>query len=166
MERELLLLGLLRQNEMHGYQLAELLAGPLETCTDLKRSTAYFLLDKMDKAGWVTFEEEQEGNRPTRRVYRLTEAGEQTFQRLLRENLSAYEPARFVSDTGLAFLDALSQDEALALLSERAERLQEQLSAARQVPEHPGKLQWLVEHRVKHLEQELAWLQEVIQRLE
>ena len=47
MERELLLLGVLRQGEMHGYQLHDFIERSLAFCTDLKKPTAYFLLDKM-----------------------------------------------------------------------------------------------------------------------
>ena len=111
MERELLLLGLLRGHEMHGYQLMEFIDTQMASCVDLKKPTAYFLLDKMTAAGWIHFEQNQEGNRPPRRVYGITTEGEKAFQRLLRENLAAYEPARFISDIGLAFVDALPAEE-------------------------------------------------------
>ena len=72
MERKLLLLGLLRQQEMHGYQLYEFVDRYLSTCTDMKKSTAYFLLNKMGQDDWIAEEVSQEGSRPPRRVYRLT----------------------------------------------------------------------------------------------
>ena len=116
MDRELLILGILRHQKMHGYQLAEFIDNNLAACTDLKKATAYFLLDKMFAAGWVAYEEDQEGKRPPRRVYQITPDGEAGFQRLLRENLATYKPAYFASDIGLGFLDALQPEEALILL--------------------------------------------------
>lgn len=165
MDRELLLLGLLRQQEMHGYQLHEFIERDLPFCTDLKKPTAYLLLDKMATAGWIAQRESQAGNRPPRRVFHITQQGEAEFQRLLRENLARYEPARFAGDIGLAFVEALPRDEALALLAERRGALQAELSAARAAPSHRGGSQLVVEHRVRHLQAELEWLDAVMARL-
>src|SRR5512136_568074 len=114
--RELLLLGLLRRQEMHGYQLNEFINQDLASCSDLKKPTAYFLLNKMAERGWITQQQEQEGNRPPRHVYQLTERGEAEFQRLLRHNLATYTPIHFPGDAGLPFLDAIPPQETLALL--------------------------------------------------
>ncbi|CAN5571614.1 PadR family transcriptional regulator [soil metagenome] len=165
MERELLLLGLLRQMDMHGYRLAEFIERDLTTCTDLKKSTAYFLLDKMVKQGWITQHQAQEGNRPPRRVYRIMPEGEEQFQQLLRENLTNHAPAKFIGDIGLSFVDVLGRDEASTLLHQRRIALEADLAAARAVPKHDGAWQLLIEHRVVHLEAELRWLDEVIGRL-
>lgn len=164
MERELLLLGLLRQSQMHGYQLHEFIERDLATCTDLKKPTAYFLLDKMTRQGWVSQTEAREGNRPPRRVYQVTAEGEQVFQRLLRENLGGYSMTRFAGDVGLAFADALQPTEALELLHQRRAALADDLVAARAVPRHGGSLQFVIEHRIAHLEAELRWLDDVIAR--
>ncbi|MBZ0278832.1 MAG: PadR family transcriptional regulator [Anaerolineae bacterium] len=164
MERELLLLGLLRQNEMHGYELHEFINRDLSSCTDLKKPTAYYLLEKMAASGWITQTEVQEGSRPPRRVYQLTVEGETAFQRLLRENLGIYHQARFAGDAGLAFLDALPPAEARALLLRRRELLEQELITARETPTHRGSLQLVVEHQVRHLTAELDWLDDVLSR--
>jgi DNA-binding PadR family transcriptional regulator len=164
-ERELLLLGLLRGHEMHGYQLMEFIDTQMASCVDLKKPTAYFLLDKMTAAGWIRFEQSQEGNRPPRRVYGITTDGEAAFQRLLRENLAAYEPARFISDIGLAFVDALPAEEALVLLQHRQQIVEAQLTSAQAVPEHKGGAQLIIEHQRHHLVSELDWLKIVIKRV-
>ncbi len=161
MERELLLLGLLRQADMHGYQLMEFIERDLSTCTDLKKATAYALLEKMAGLGWIGEQEVREGKRPPRRVYSITPEGEAQFQHLLRANLSAYEPAKFGEDIGLAFADVLPPAEARALLDQRRARLVDELAAARAVPEHSGTFQFVVQHRLAHLECELHWLDQV-----
>jgi DNA-binding PadR family transcriptional regulator len=165
MDRELLLLGLLRQVNMHGYQLMEFIERDLSTCTDLKKPTAYALLDKMAQQGWISEQEVREGKRPPRRVYSITPTGEAQFQQLLRANLRAYEPAKFAEDIGLAFADALDPAEVRALLDERRAILLGELEAARAVPEHHGTLQFVVQHRLAHLECELQWLDQVRARL-
>lgn len=165
MERELLLLGVLRRQGMHGYQAHDFIDQYLASCTDLKKPTAYFLLDKMAKVGWITAERVQDGHRPPRRVYRLTPEGEAAYQRLLRDNLAAYTPAHFVSDIGLAFLEDVPAADVYPLLLNRREALAAELAASLAAPAHPGSLQWLVEHRQRHLQAELEWLDIILARL-
>ena len=165
MEKELLLLGLLRKQDMHGYQLAEFIEHTLSQCTDLKKATAYFLLDKMATSGWVTYEETREGKRPLRRVYHLTSEGEAAFQRLLRENLATYQTITFNGDTGLAFLEVLSPAETRLLLEQRRQEIEKQHAALKAVPIHTGSLQWIIEHQQRHLSAEMEWVDELISRL-
>jgi DNA-binding PadR family transcriptional regulator len=165
MERELLLLGLLRQGEMHGYQLHDFIETNLAFCTDLKKATAYVVLDKMQAAGWVTVKEARDGNRPQKRVYSLTKLGEEAFQRLLRENLSDFVAAKTGSDVGLAFVDALPRSEVARLLSRRREALAVQLAEIEGVPSHAGSPQLLIDHQVHYLRSELNWLDQNIERV-
>lgn len=67
MNRRLILLGVLRQQEMHGYQLLEFINNTLTTCTDIKKPTAYYLLKKMHEEGLISQETVQAGNRPDRK---------------------------------------------------------------------------------------------------
>jgi hypothetical protein len=114
----------------------------------------------------VTFREEQEGNRPPRRVYAITPQGEVAFQRLLRENLANYQPSDFTCHIGLAFLDELSAEEALPLLHRRHAGMEELLESTRAHGEHPGSLQLMLEHQVHLLVAELVWLESIIARLQ
>lgn len=166
MDRKLLLLGLLRMQEMHGYQLNDFIDAFLSVCVDVKKPTAYYLLNKMNGDGWISVEEQQEGNRPVRRIYSLTPEGEQAFQKLLRENLGSYAPAQFNSDIGLAFMEALSSQERDTLLAQRRANLAQKLAEVETIPAHPGNFQLMIEHQVRHLRAELAWLDELISRLQ
>ena len=165
MEKKLLLLGLLRNQEMHGYQLNEFIENSLPTCIEIKKPTAYYILNKMLADKWVTYTEYQEGNRPPRRVYAITPTGEAAFQKLLRKVLSSYQPAKFDDDIGFAFLDNLSTQEAVVLLSKRRANLVTHLQVTQAIPLHPGSFQLMVEHQLLHLNTELNWLNEVIANL-
>jgi DNA-binding PadR family transcriptional regulator len=165
MERELLLLGLLRQQDMHGYQLTEFIDRALSFCSDIKKPTAYALLDKMAHAGWITETERREGNRPPRKVYSITPQGEKEFQKLLRENLASQLPSHFSGDIGIAFMDALNAGECVALLKQRREKLAEASRIATTAPQHQGSMQLVVKHQALHLAAELNWLDEVIEHL-
>ena len=166
MERELLLLGLLRSQDMHGYQLHEAIDSHLGMGVQLTKPTAYRLLSNMAEQGWVTYRAEQEGNRPPRRVYTITAQGEAAFQQLLRENLATYQPAEFTCQIGLAFLDELSTEEALALLYSRRTGMADILESTREHGEHPGSLQLMLDHQVHLLAAELDWLDTVIARIQ
>ncbi len=166
MERQLLLLGLLRQQDMHGYQLYEFIEQDLSACTDLKKSTAYYLLNKMAANGWITEEQVQDGNRPPRRVYSLTPAGEAAFQRILRANMSEFYPAYFPGDIGLAFVDDIPVEEAINLLQERRKKLVKALRQVQAAPVHQGSLQWTINHQLHHLQAEVAWLDEMLLNLQ
>ncbi len=160
-----MLLGLLRQHKMHGYELHGFIENAMYVCVDLKKATAYFLLDKMAAAGWIEVNEHREGNRPLRKVYQLTDAGEAKFQELLRENLSQFSEMKAAGDVGLAFLDTLSPAEAQHFLQLRRAALQEQIAITDQAPPHAGSLQLVLDHRRHTLQSELVWLDGMIATL-
>jgi DNA-binding PadR family transcriptional regulator len=165
-ERELLLLGLLRAHAMYGYQLNEMIDNHLGVSVKLTKPTAYRLLDEMESSGWVTSREEREGNRPPRFIYTITPAGEETFQRLLRESLADYKTSASRSDISIAFIDVLPRAEALSLLGKRRALIADLANRYRPEDGHHGSFGLVVEHRLRLLATELDWLDEVIQRVE
>lgn len=160
--RELLLLGFLRRQNMHGYQLNKFLLGELATCIDIKKPTAYYLLKRMAKQGWIAETIEQDGNRPPRRVYNITPQGETAFQTLLRTALSIYIPIYFEEDFALAFLDELPPQEVRSLLEQRRDALLQAHATLQKTPPHSGSVQWLIEHQRRHLQTELDLLNEIL----
>ena len=162
MERELLLLGLLRNAEMHGYQLNAFIDSHLDLMVHLKRPTAYRLLDKMADRGWITYHEEREGNRPPRRVFAITPEGEKAFQRLLRTSLTRFEPLISPGNIGLLFLQTLPPAEAVALLQARRAQVEDTLEQVQAQKAHHESASLLLLHQIRHLQAELEWLDEVI----
>lgn len=165
MERELILLGLLKREEMHGYQLHEFIDNTMQTCVDIKKPTAYYLLDKMTQQGFISRTDEKAGNRPTRHVYRLTPLGEKRFQTLLRKNLGNYRQNRYPNNTGILFLEELPTDEAIKLLTKRYSVIQSKLEEAKAAPPHSGSMQFVIDHQITMLDAELSWLGSVIDHL-
>ena len=74
-QRSLILLGLLMGQSQHGYQINEFIERNLSTVTDMKKPTAYATLDKLSQNGYIDIQLEQEGNRPTRKVYSINDSG-------------------------------------------------------------------------------------------
>ncbi len=164
MYRRLLLLGLLAQGEMHGYRLHEFLERWLAVCSDLKRPTAYFLLDKLAQEGYVSVSIAREGNYPERKVYSITPAGRDYFLTLLRENLATAERVYYPGDVGLAFLHDLPAAERLELLQVRRAGLAAALAQLESVPHREGALGLIIERNVALLRADLAWLDSALAR--
>ncbi len=165
MRRELLILGLLRQENMHGYRLAEWITHNLGQSADLKRPTAYFLLEKMTDLGWVSFADHQQGHRPMKRVYSITPQGETEFFRLLRIALATL-PKGFEVDVAVTFLMALSVDEAVTLLSERGRQIADRMAQLSQAQGHAAPAAWVIEQQLRHLKTEQLWTEELIGRVQ
>lgn len=162
MERKLLLLGLLRSQEMHGYQINELIDAHLGTTIQVKKPTVYKLLGGMVADGWINYREEQEGNYPTRRVYTITPKGEEVFQQLLRQNLAEYKPVSYLGNVGIIYLDALPGEEAAALLRQRRGKVESFAKILRADKQHQGGFQLMLSYHLGQLNAELEWLDEVI----
>jgi DNA-binding PadR family transcriptional regulator len=165
MEKKLLILGVLRNQEMHGYQLSEHLDHKVGMAIALKKSNAYKLLNKMEEEGWVTHHEEREGSRPPRRVYAITPEGEAAFQRMLRESLAAYPSPEFPSVLVLNYLDALPADDVVALLGKRREKIEMRLSEIDAIPVKVRSMQLGIAYLHRFYSAELEWLDEVTGRL-
>jgi DNA-binding PadR family transcriptional regulator len=164
MYRRLLLLGLLHQKEMHGYRLNEFIDRMLGICSDLKRSTAYFLLGKLSQEGYVTESTVREGNYPERKVYSMTPSGEEYFLSLLRENLGGYQRALYSDDMGLAFLHELPEGERRPLLEARRARMAAELAELERIPPHGGTIDLIIDRNKTLLRAEIEWLDRSMDR--
>lgn len=166
MERKLLLLGVLRQHDMYGYQINELIDAHLGSSFDLTKPTAYRLLHNMAEQGWISYREEKVGKRPTRRIYAITEIGEEKFQEMLKSCLGQYEPAEITSTICMAFLDTLPLEEVLPLLERRRATIEELIVSMKSDQSHHGAFQFTIDHQIRHFETDLEWISELITRLE
>ncbi len=165
MDRLLLLLGLLRGQEMHGYQLNEFIDEQMAFCVDLKRSTAYYLLDKLCRDGYVTQEIGREGNRPERRVYRITPAGEEYFYTLLRQNLASYHAPTYAEDIGIIFQQQLPVAEVRQHLHQRRSTVLARQQELHQLRTRlPASHLAIIDHHLLHLDAELRWIDGLLDR--
>lgn len=165
MERKLLLLGLLRQNKMYGYQINEMIEAHIGNSIRLTKPTTYRILHSMAEDGWVAFREEKEGNRPPRRVYEITPEGEMQFQEYLKQCLGEYQPTENISAISLAFIDTLPPNETIPLLEKRQAAIEYTLQSRFESEATQSNYEIIVENQILHLSAELEWLKDVIGRL-
>ena len=165
MEKKLLLLGILRGHDMHGYQMNEILMQDEAIGMTLKKANAYKLLNQMAKDSWVSYREEREGNRPPRRVYAITPVGEAAFQHLLRESLRAYAAPQMPSVIAYNYLGEMPAEEAVTLLQERRQAINERFNQLDDAPQEMVESHLGMAYLHRFYIAELKWLDEIIEKL-
>lgn len=162
MIRQLLLLGVLMNGKMHGYRLNEYVKHAMSFYTDLKKSTAYYILEQLEKDGHVSHETEREGKRPERRIYEISEQGKTYFFKLLRNCLGDYTQTSRGDDIGVAFIDRLPPLEVKELLKKKRQEIEGQLEHFREIKDHGGSLQYVIDHNIAHLKVDLSWVDGIL----
>ena len=178
MSAKMIILGLLQEGPMYGYEIKQRIKHEaMAEWAGVSYGAIYSALNKLARDGFVEkVGTEQVGKRPSRDVYQVTESGREEFLRLLREVLSTAEYQVTPIDVGIRFMGALPQAEAQALLRQHKETLEEMLAyhfeeraqIAAQYEHTPfvEGICVLFDHGIAHLEAEIGWLGQVLDKLE
>jgi DNA-binding PadR family transcriptional regulator len=170
----MVILGLLREQPLHGYELKHIIEEHMGDWTSIAFGSIYFALGKLSEEGFVEVASvEQEGNRPSRSVYQITDAGREAFMRLLREGWQQVERQYFDFDVCLFFMRYLPSNEVRTYLQRRRAILEEVLShieshRAEQLsqPEVPALAGAIFDHTLVHTEAELRWVTDLLAKME
>ena len=170
----LVILGLLRERPLYGYEIKQIIEENMSDWTSIAFGSIYFALDKLAEEKFVEkVEVEPAGRRPSRSVYQITSSGRQEFLRLLREGWQQFEREYFPLDVCLFFLDSLPQGEVIAYLQSRKSALQDALGyvnghRAEQLAhsEVPPLAAEIFDHTIFHTQAELDWVSGLLQKLE
>lgn len=119
----LLVLGIVRgYGRTHGYRVgSDLLSWGAEEWATVKWGSIYHALRALTQAGFLLDHNDIAG----RTDYELTECGEAEFMRLLRAALRTPQPRPDLLGAALAMLPALPRDDAVRLLRERLDALEQ-----------------------------------------
>lgn len=199
---ELAILGLLKESELHGYELKKRLSETLGPFSSVSFGSLYPALARLESAGAVKAVEAndvvppaggarlgpmtgslsgelaafrarratREGQRMPRagrgkKVYAITERGEQLFEELLAADGSPEDERAF--NLRLAFASYLGADQRLGMLERRRAQLIERLAQAR-VAVRSGRARLdayshsLMEHSTENAERDISWLDRLI----
>ncbi len=158
---------------MHGHQIRrEAQLNRTESWSNVKPGSLYGALQRMETEGAIAIvRNEQEGNRPERTVYQITDKGRAEMiayrDAILRDARLRPEPV----DLAIQFLrDELTEEEARMELVIRRRSIQDQLkfweSARENAEPYINDMERMVyAHSIRRLELELAWHDELIERL-
>lgn len=77
MSTRLVILGLLRDQHLHGYEIKQIIEEHMGDWTSIAFGSIYFALGKLSEEGLIEkVATEKEGNRPSRSIYQITEGGQ------------------------------------------------------------------------------------------
>ena len=188
---ELAVLGLLKDQPLHGYELKKRLGETLGFLWGVSYGSLYPALRRLERAGAIasvaappvavptptgsltgdlaaarlrTMAGRLSGSgRRTRKAYQITPAGEALFAELLLDD-DAHGDDEKAFAVKLAFCRHLAPDERLTLLSRRRRALAERLERQRhsRAARDDRYTRSLVEHRTKSTERDLEWVDELI----
>ena len=170
-KNDLLVLGLLLDRPMHGYEINQYVeAEGVTTWFNISTPAIYYSLNKLRRQGLI-FEMRSQGGGAKKSVYHPTEKGREQFFTGMEETLSSEEPVRFEYDLGIFLLNKLPHDRALALLEKRMDFLQrrrarvdETLERDRATGGQPLQIA-ILEHAAACARMEVQWLSGIIQHL-
>jgi DNA-binding PadR family transcriptional regulator len=160
------LLGLLLDGPSHGYDLARTF-GPatvVGNVVHLGASHLYALLTRLERDGLIAGERREQGIRPPRRVYRLTEAGRAAFWRWLDEPVARPRDVLLDFPLKLYLAQRLAPERALTLVAHQRALFVAYLADLEQEPQPEGPavdrtfLCLLREARIDRTRSTLAWL--------
>ncbi len=173
MSTRVVILGLLRERPLHGYEIKRLIEDHMSDWTSIAFGSIYFALDKLSDEGLIEkVSVEQHGNRPSRSIFRITGKGREEFLRLLRETWNEVERSYFGLDIGLFFISALPADEVreavrgrIAAIEAARARLAAHEKAQLGDNSIPPVAKAIFSHTLTHLEAELSWTKELLDKM-
>jgi DNA-binding PadR family transcriptional regulator len=166
---DLLLLGLLLDRPMHGYELyQQLKAEGIDDWFNISMAGVYYSLGKLRDQGWVV-ESQQRSQRSARKsIYHLREEGRDAFFAAMEAHARDEEREYLNYDLVIYLLNKVPLGRAIALLDERQAFLAREMDAVeaamaeeRGANGSPLTLA-VLDHRRRYLEMEQAWLADVI----
>ncbi len=170
----LAVLACLYEKPMHPYEMATTLRnrGKHESIK-LNYGSLYSVVESLQRHEWIVPQEtEREGRRPERTVYALTDTGREQYFDWLSELIAVPVKEYTQFEAGLSFMPSVSRDEALELLRNRAELLQEELDQAKYYGDAisdvavPRLFLIETEYWLAMREAELNWVKSLIESIE
>jgi DNA-binding PadR family transcriptional regulator len=174
MSTRLVILGLLRERPLYGYEIKSIIEDHMGDWTNIAFGSIYFALGKLSDEGFIEkVATEQAGNRPSRSIYQITTKGQDEFMRLLRGLWMGFNHQFLPFDIGLFFMNALPRDEIIGYLQNRLTQLEMTLL---HLDEHqseeiikdqvPALAQAIFDHTRVHIQAELGWTRDVLVKVE
>ena len=122
-KNELVVLGLLNEMPMHGYQLYhEIEKRNMESWAQVNLASVYNTLDRLRRAKMVEAKKEKPGKMPEREVFHITRKGRQKLSSLVEEAITDDRMPENNFCVGVAFLFGLSKKKALECLETKKKR--------------------------------------------
>lgn len=169
LEQELVILGLLKDNSRHGYEIKKQITDFLTYFAGLEFESIYYSLSSLEKKGMVKKTVTASKNRPDKYVYSLTDKGKERFSALLDRSFLHIERPYFGIDISLFFLPYLKPESAYRKLKARIRILKKiEASLSGIYPtfrnQKPSHLLAILEHNLALIKAEIDFISSFIER--
>jgi DNA-binding PadR family transcriptional regulator len=170
---DLLLLGLLLDRPMHGYELyQQIQAEGIGDWFSISAAGVYYSLRKLRDQGLVVESRQRKGGSTRKSIYRLTEKGRAGFFATMETELASRDRACLDYDLVVYLLNRLPLQRAIprleerqSFLAEQAEAVQATMSAEQEKGGSPLRLA-ILEHKLRYLAMEQEWLADVLSNIQ
>jgi DNA-binding PadR family transcriptional regulator len=170
-KNELVVLGLLNQQPMHGYQLFhEIEKSNMETWAQVNLASIYNTLDRLKRAKMVEAKKEKPGKMPEREVFHITSKGKHKLSSLVEKAITDNRMPENNFCVGVAFLFGLPKKRALECLEEKKKnlkRVEEHLESLRKDFYRQLPLNWrfLLRYGIDHLRLDMKKIEDLKGRI-
>jgi DNA-binding PadR family transcriptional regulator len=176
MSLEHAILGFLRYAPYSGYDLKKAFDNSVHHFWPADQSQIYRTLARLTERGWAEVEVVPQEDRPSRKVYHITKAGQEELRRWLTVRLPSGE-TREPWLIQVFFAGQLSDEDVLDIFEHQAQQLQARLERYHQIPQESAcyleagspreVFFWMLtlECGIKATQATLDWTESVIQRL-
>ena len=166
---DLLLLGLLLDRPMHGYEIYQTIQSEgIDGWFSISAAGVYYSLRKLHDQGLVVESRQRRGGSASKSIYRMTGKGRTAFMNAMEAELASQEEPCLDYDLPIYLLNKLPVQRALpplerreGFLIEQAEKLRAATAAQQAKGGSPLKLA-ILDHKIRFLEMEKAWLADVM----
>ncbi|NVM55809.1 MAG: PadR family transcriptional regulator [Candidatus Helarchaeota archaeon] len=139
----LALLLILSEGPMYGYQINNIIKNRgMRNWVDIEFSTIYKSLDELNRKGFIEGKKEVNGVKTAKKVYSITNNGTYILKRQIKLAIKNPPHPKDIFDLGLAGIYHLSKQEALKVLSEYQEGIEQGLGFFKEIIEklHKNKI--------------------------
>ncbi len=170
MKLDLLILGLLMKQPMHGYEIHQKLSSEeMEQWVDIGFTSIYHALSRLKKSGLVVETIDRSSNKQ-KSIYRLTPSGREAFMEKLRCALADQRKLILDYNVPLYFINNLTPTEASMALRIRESFLRSWLSTLNEMPiaseESEPTIKIIIDHTKAIAEKEVEYLRYLADAIE
>jgi DNA-binding PadR family transcriptional regulator len=171
MEKELVLLGLLKEGPKHGYELKRIVDETISTFAPISAGSIYYTLKALAKRGLVTTTRKRQGRYPEKEVYKITGKGAREFKVLLKRTSCSINRLYRSLDIVLYFMDYLAPEEMIEGLRKRIRQIArireatERISAKIKKEGRPYYIQAIAQRNIRFMSEEMEWMEEFVKEI-
>jgi DNA-binding PadR family transcriptional regulator len=170
---DLLLLGLLLDRPMHGYELYQQIQSEgIDRWFNISAAGVYYSLRKLRDQGWVMESRPSGGGSSRKATYHLTDEGRGAFFTAMEAELASHEESCLEYDLVIYLLNRFPWQRAIPQLEKRQAFLAGQAAsveaalATERVEDSSPLVLAILDHKLRFLEMERNWLAELVQSVQ